>query len=63
MDNNEMNQAIENLSKKIKKLKKQGANGEEIQAAVFDMFKELGLNIPIDKISEQLKGMNKNDGK
>jgi predicted nucleic acid-binding Zn-ribbon protein len=63
MDNNEMNQAIENLSKKIKKLKKQGANGEQIQAAVFDMFKELDLNIPMDKIAEQMKGMNKNDGK
>jgi hypothetical protein len=46
---NKMNQRIGNLAKKIKKLKQQGANGEDIQAAVFDMFKDLGLNIPIDK--------------
>ena len=46
---NKMNQGIGNSAKKIKKLKQQGANGEDIQAAVFDMFKDLGLNIPIDK--------------
>lgn len=49
------NEAISNLSKKIAELKKQGASGDQIQGAVFDMLRELGINIPLDKIPENFR--------
>lgn len=61
MDNQKMNEAIGSLSSKIADLKKQGASGQEIQAAVFEMLQGLGLNIPLDKITQNMNGGNKND--
>lgn len=61
MDNQKMNEAIGNLSSKISELKKQGASGEQIQSAVFEMLGNLGINIPLDKISENLNVRNKNN--
>ncbi|PMC39182.1 hypothetical protein CJ195_04390 [Bacillus sp. UMB0899] len=56
------NEAIGNLSKKISELKKQGASGEQIQGAVFDMLSELGIKIPLDKLPENLRGGQKDNG-
>ncbi|MCM3440618.1 hypothetical protein AB3Z07_15675 [Metabacillus halosaccharovorans] len=53
------NEAISNLSKKIAELKKQGASGDQIQGAVFDMLRELGINIPLDKIPENFRAEKK----
>ncbi|WP_078431234.1 hypothetical protein [Metabacillus halosaccharovorans] len=50
------NEAIGNLSKKIAELKKQGASGDKIQGAVFDMLRELGINIPLEKLPENFRG-------
>jgi hypothetical protein len=61
MDNQKMNEAIGNLSSKIADLKKQGASGQEIQGAVFEMLQGLGLNIPLDKMTQNMNGGNKND--
>ncbi|MCM3163876.1 hypothetical protein KDJ21_015695 [Metabacillus litoralis] len=61
MDNQKMNEAIGSLSSKIADLKKQGASGQEIQGAVFEMLQGLGLNIPLDKITQNMNGGNKND--
>ncbi|MFD2214436.1 MULTISPECIES: hypothetical protein [Bacillaceae] len=61
MDNQKMNEAIGSLSSKIADLKKEGASGQEIQAAVFEMLQGLGLNIPLDKITQNMNGGNKNN--
>ncbi|WP_026560763.1 hypothetical protein [Bacillus sp. J37] len=51
------NEAIGNLSKKIAELKKQGASGDQIQGAVFEMLRELGINIPLDKLPENFRAV------
>ncbi|UGB29070.1 hypothetical protein [Metabacillus sp. B2-18] len=61
MDNQKMNEAIGSLSSKIADLKKEGASGQDIQAAVFEMLQGLGLNIPLDKITQNMNGGNKNN--
>ncbi|APH04767.1 hypothetical protein [Bacillus weihaiensis] len=62
MDNNKLNEAVGSLSQRIKELKANGASSEEIQAAVFEMIDSLGINIPLDKISEKMKGLDKSNG-
>ncbi|WP_226666611.1 hypothetical protein [Metabacillus litoralis] len=62
MDNNKLNNAAGDLSRKIKELKQNGATSEEIQATVFEMIEGLGIQIPIEKITEKLKGLNKENG-
>ncbi len=53
------NEVIGNMSKRIAGLKKQGATGEQIQGAVFEMLRELGIKIPLDKLPENFRRGNK----